>query len=83
MDFYDLLQNHAAVFLLLLTRVSGIFIISPFFGSMNIPVTIRAAIAFSFSIVIFPVVDGLGIVEAPASALMYGIAVLGELFIGW
>ncbi len=83
LDFYDLLQNHAAVFLLLLTRVSGIFIISPFFGSMNIPVTIRAAIAFSFSIVIFPVVDGLGIVEAPASALMYGIAVLGELFIGW
>ena len=83
LDFYDLLQNHAAVFLLLLTRVSGIFIISPFFGSMNIPVTIRAAIAFSFSIVIFPVVDGLGIVEAPTSAVMYGIAVLGELFIGW
>ncbi len=83
MDFYDLLQNHAAVFLLLLTRVSGIFIISPFFGSMNIPTVIRAAAAFAFTLVLFPVVDAMGTVAAPASALMYAAAVLGELFIGW
>ena len=38
MDFYDLLEGHAAVFMLLMTRVSGIFVISPFFGSLNIPV---------------------------------------------
>ncbi len=83
MDFYDLLQNHAAVFLLLLTRISGIFIISPFFGSMNIPTVIRAAAAFSFTLVLFPVVDAMGTVTAPATLLMYAAAVLGELFIGW
>ncbi len=83
MDFYDLLQNHAAVFLLLLTRISGIFIISPFFGSMNVPTVIRAAAAFSFTLVLFPVVDAMGTVTAPATLLMYAAAVLGELFIGW
>lgn len=33
MDFFELLQGHAAVFLLLLTRVSGIFVISPFLAA--------------------------------------------------
>ena len=48
MDFFTLMQGQVAVFLLLLTRVSGIFVISPFFGSMNIPVYFRAAAAFTF-----------------------------------
>ena len=40
MDFYDLLQNHAALFLLVMTRVSGLFIIAPFWGGQNIPVDV-------------------------------------------
>ena len=83
MDFFTLMQGHAAVFLLLLTRVSGIFVISPFFGSMNIPMYFRAAAAFTFSVVLFPVVDALGEVQAPPSVLAYTGAVLAELFIGW
>ena len=69
MDFYELLQGHAAVFLLLLTRVSGIFIISPFFGSLNIPVYFRAAASFAFALVLFPVVDGFQGIAAPATVL--------------
>ena len=83
MDFFDLVQNHAAVFLLLLTRITGIFIISPFFGSQNIPITMRVATAMTIAVVIFPVVDQQTIVEAPASVLSYGLSVLSELFIGW
>ncbi len=83
MDYFTLMQDHAAVFLLMLTRVSGIFIISPFFGSINIPVYIRAAASFVFTVVLFPVVDSLGAVQAPPSVLAYSIAVLEELFIGW
>ncbi|MCI6100803.1 MAG: flagellar type III secretion system protein FliR [Selenomonas sp.] len=83
MDLFTLLQDHAAVFLLMLTRCSGIFMIAPFFGSLNIPVMVRAAAAFLFAVVLFPVVDGLGPVEAPTSVLMYTAAVLEELFIGW
>lgn len=83
MDFFELLQGHAAVFLLLLTRVSGIFVISPFFGSLNIPVYFRAAASLAFAIVLFPVVDHLADIQAPASVLAYTGTVLSELFIGW
>ncbi len=83
MDFFTLAQDHAAVFLLMLTRCSGIFIIAPFFGSLNIPVTIRAAAAFAFTLVLFPVVDELGTVAAPPSVWAFAGSVLAELFIGW
>ena len=83
MDFFTLAQDHAAVFLLMLTRCSGIFMIAPFFGSLNIPVTIRAAAAFAFTLVMFPVVDGLGTVAAPPSVWAFAGSVLAELFIGW
>ena len=83
MDFYDLLARHWAVFLLLLTRVSGIFIISPFFGSMNVPVYFRAGIALAISVVLFPVVDSIGMDAPPAGLWLYSAAVLAELFIGW
>ncbi len=83
MDFYDLLQNHAAVFLLMLTRVTGLFILAPFFGSLNIPQTIRVGAAVAFSFAIFPVVDGLGAVPVPETVLGFAIAVVRELFIGW
>ncbi len=83
MDFYELLQGHIAAYLLLLTRVSGIFMISPFFGSLNIPIYLRGAAAFAFSLVFFPVVDALGPVEAPDNLLLYAATLLGELFLGW
>ena len=83
MDFFTLAQDHAAVFLLMLTRCSGIFMIAPFFGSLNIPVTIRAAAAFAFTLVLCPVVDGLGTVAAPPSVWAFAGSVLAELFIGW
>ena len=83
MDFFDLLQNHAAVFLLLLTRMSGLFLIAPFWGSQNIPVYFRAGIAFTITLVLFPVVDQKMALEAPVSVLGYTLAVLSELFIGW
>lgn len=83
MDFYELLQNHAAVFLLLLTRISGLFLIAPFYGSQNIPMYFRVSIAFAITLVIFPVVDQKMVVEAPVSVIGYTLSLLSELFIGW
>ena len=83
MDFYDLMQNHAAVFLLLLTRVTGLFILAPFFGSMNVPQTIRVGAAVAVSFAIFPAVDAMGTVTAPQAVIGFAIAVVRELFIGW
>ncbi|EKU70672.1 flagellar biosynthetic protein FliR [Selenomonas sp. F0473] len=83
MDLYELLQGHIAAFLLTLTRISGIFLISPFFGSMNIPMFFRVGTALAMTVVLFPVVDGLGTPAAPPSVMMFAAAAVGELFVGW
>ena len=82
-DFYDIFQGQLAAFLLVLARTSGIFLIAPFFGSMNIPVQIRAAIAIIMAWVTFPVIAAKTTITAPESILEFGGAVAEELFIGW
>ncbi|MGL6014766.1 MAG: flagellar biosynthetic protein FliR, partial [Selenomonadaceae bacterium] len=83
MDLYDIMQNHAGLFLLVLTRVSGIFLLAPFFGSINIPVYIRAGTAFAIAMVLFPVIDQQGIPQIPQSVVGYMLAVIVELIVGW
>ena len=82
-DFYDVLQGQVAAFLLVLTRTSGIFFISPFLGSMNISAKIRAAAAILLAVLLFPVVVKESVIHAPATILMFAFTVVKELFIGW
>ena len=82
-DFFDIVQGQVAAFLLVLTRISGIFLISPFFGSLNIPVQIRAITALTITLIIFPVIVAKTTVTAPATVLMFGGTVVQELFVGW
>ncbi|WP_338626176.1 flagellar biosynthetic protein FliR [Selenomonas sp. TAMA-11512] len=67
----------------MMARITGLFVIAPFFGSMNIPVYFRAALALTFSIVMFPVVSSIGYATAPDDVFRYGAAVLSEVFVGW
>lgn len=57
--------------------------ISPFFGSLNVPVYFRAGTCLALSMVLFPVVDGFTALQAPPTVLMYTAAVLREIFVGW
>lgn len=82
-DFYDVLQGQVAAFLLVLTRTSGIFFISPFLGSMNISAKIRAGAAILLAVVLFPVVVKESIIHAPDTIIMFAFTVAKELFIGW
>ena len=84
MDFFEILQNHAAVFLLVLVRISGIFIMAPFLGSINIPQYVRVGTALVISIVMFPSVDAIsGTQPVPPTVIGYAALVLKELFVGW
>ena len=83
MDLYALLQSHWAVFLLLVCRTSGLFMMSPFFGSFNVPIYFRAGTALALSIVLFPVVDGFTQITAPPTVIAYAAVVVREMFIGW
>lgn len=49
---FQLLLNQYEVFLLVFIRVSGIFLISPFFSAQNIPNTIKIGFSFILSILI-------------------------------
>jgi len=82
-DFFDILQGQVAAFLLVLTRSSGIFFISPFLGSMNISLKIRACAAILVAVIIFPVVVKMYTINAPDTTIMFAFTVVKELFIGW
>ena len=82
-DFYDILQNHIAAFILVLTRSTGIFLLSPFFGSLNIPIMFRALAAVSFTFVLFPTINDTNLVELPSTILMYLAMIVEEMFVGW
>lgn len=82
-DLYDVFQGQVAAFLLVLTRTSGIFFISPFFGSMNVTYRIRAAVAIMVAVILFPVVVKESVIHAPATVIMFAFTVAKELFIGW
>lgn len=82
-DLYDVFQGQVAAFLLVLTRTSGIFFISPFFGSMNVAYKIRAAVAVMFALILFPVLLKEYVIQAPATILQFAFTVAKELFIGW
>jgi flagellar biosynthetic protein FliR len=47
---------HAVPFMLVLTRVSGIFLFTPLLTSTSIPQSFKALLAFSFTIAIYPFV---------------------------
>ena len=82
-DLFDIFQGQVACFLLVLTRTSGIFFISPFLGSMNVSVRFRAGAAILLATILFPVVMKMYVIEAPATLIMFAFTVVKEMFIGW
>lgn len=77
----QLLFNKYEIFLLVLVRVSGIFIISPFFSSQNIPNTIKIGFSFILSILISLTLDinlaleGTSFVAVIVKELMVGLII--------
>ena len=82
-DLYDIVQGQVAAFLLVLTRTSGIFFISPFFGSLNVSQRVRAGAAVALAMILFPVVVKEAVIQAPDNVLLFAFTVGKEIFIGW
>lgn len=56
MDLSFLLTtNTLLLFLLLLTRISGMLVAAPFFSTMNIPMQVKIGIAVAIALVLFPI----------------------------
>ena len=69
------------IFTLVLTRVSGLVMTAPIFGSTDVPVRIRALLAFSISVLVLPSLWDTPVAD-PGTNLHYLVFLGCELIIG-
>lgn len=72
-------EGRTVAFFLLFTRFTALFMAVPIFSHMNIPMSIKAAMAFFFTVFFFGAVPPLNI---PTDALSLTVAILGEMLFG-
>jgi len=72
-------QSHVVGFILLFFRFGALFIATPIFSHKSIPITIKAAMAFFFTIVFYSSMPELQIAITVPSLVL---AILSELFFG-
>ena len=77
-DMIDMLLNKYGLFLLVLLRTSGIFIVSPFFSAQNIPNVVKIGFTVFTSIIITLVLD----VDVQAIEISLLALIAKELMIG-
>jgi flagellar biosynthetic protein FliR len=82
MDWYQYIDtSRVLVFTLVLTRISGIVIMSPVIGGSEIPVQVRALFVFTLTLLIMPSQWFVTITE-PKNLTAYAILIAAELGIG-
>lgn len=81
MNYLNIPVSHVQSFFLIFLRVVSILMIVPVFDSRSIPLMLKAGLAFSLSIVLFPVVQiDVGIFNE--NIFTFAIGVAGEILIG-
>lgn len=81
MDLFQLMQNQIGFFLLIFTRISGIFSTAPVFGSRNVSVYIKAGLSLMLTFILFPLVFNSAAV-LPENFFGYIFLVIGEFLVG-
>ncbi len=69
------------IFFLIFLRVGAIIMFIPVFGTRNVPVLFKAGLAFSVSILLFPILK-LDNIPFTTGAIPFGIGVTGEIMLG-
>ncbi len=72
-------QNQVILFLLLFTRLSGLFAFFPFFSHMKIPMSIKTALVFFMTIFLFPLVS---LPNIELNIVGIGLAIISEIMLG-
>lgn len=81
MDIYQLLSDQFGFFLLVFTRVSGIFTTAPIFGSRNLPVYVKSGISLLIAYMVMPLIYSPTAV-IPDQLLRYVLVVASEFLLG-
>lgn len=72
-------QNQVILFLLLFSRISGLFAFFPFFSHMRIPVTVKTALVFFMTIFLFPLAT---LPNIEFSVVSIVLAIVSEILMG-
>lgn len=78
-SIFEILFNKYELFLLVLIRISGIFLISPFFSSQNIPNIMKAGFSFILSILLTLTLD----VNPNIVETTFAVLLVKELMVGF
>ena len=73
-------QNALLIFTLVLTRLSGLMMTAPIYGSVDVPVRVRAMLAVALALLVAP--SQLGQQAQVVTLIDYGALAAGELAIG-
>ena len=69
------------LFTLVLTRISGLFVTAPVFGTTEAPAVVRAFLAFTLALLLTPIQSSTSVPD-PGNMLHYVLIVAAELMIG-
>jgi flagellar biosynthetic protein FliR len=81
MTIFNISLPQLQIFFLIFLRVGAIMMFIPVFDSRNIPVLFKAGLAFSVSLLLFPILK-LDDIPFINSAIPFGIGVIGEIMMG-
>ncbi len=73
-------QNQVILFLLLFTRLSGLFAFFPFFSHPKIPMSIKTALVFFMTLFLFPLAS---LPDIEFSVVGLGLAIVSEIMLGF
>ena len=82
MDELIIAQQRLGLFMLVFVRISGMVILSPIFGSRNIPVMAKAGLTLFLALAVFPLIDAGDIQPLPQTLVPFIFLVLSELVFG-
>lgn len=80
MTLPDYLYQHVAPFLLLLSRVGGLFVFAPLLSSFMIPARVKGVLLFMLGVALFPLAGP--IAAPPADVISLGVTIACEALIG-
>ncbi len=81
MEYLLSLINNLPIFMVIFFRIGGMFFFAPIFGSTQIPIPVRVAIALMFAFILYPYLDRRQTI-VPSTLIPYGVVVLKEIAIG-
>jgi flagellar biosynthetic protein FliR len=82
MDFAAITTNQIQVFLLAFARISTMIALLPIFGSQQIPIPLKAGLAFFLTVILYPMVHPSGGAAFPTTTGLFALMFVKELFIG-